>query len=216
MFTGIVEELGEVVAVERRGNLVRLRLRAERVLDDARVGDSLCHNGVCLTITELTPPHYACDVMAETMQRSTLGRLHAGDRVNLERALAVGGRFGGHFVQGHVDGVGQIRDISRVGEWVTYEVGAPDAVLGYVVAKGSITIDGISLTVVDRRPSSFTVSLIPHTLAETTLQDRHPGDWVNLEADILAKYVQAALQREPGAGGTMTFAWLADHGFGTE
>lgn len=213
MFTGIVEELGRVVAIERRGNLVRLRMRAEQVLADARLGDSISHNGVCLTIAELSPPQYACDVMQETLRRTTLGALRVGEAVNLERALAVGGRFGGHFVQGHVDGVGRIETIQREAEWVTYTVGAPDEVLRYVVPKGSVALDGISLTVVDRLAGGFTVSLIPHTLSLTTLGSRRVGDALNLEADVLAKYVAAAIVADRPAGGTMTLDGLAEQGY---
>lgn len=216
MFTGIIEEIGEVVALERQGNAARLRMRAREVLSDAKLGDSLSHNGVCLTIAELTPPTYACDVMLETLRRTTLGDLRPGDAVNLERALGVGGRFGGHFVQGHVDGVGELRDIRREQEWVTYTFAAPAEVLEFTVAKGSIAIDGISLTVVDREPETFSVSLIPHTLAITTLGRLRVGARVNLEADILAKYVAAALGRPAPGGDRMSFEWLAEQGFGTE
>lgn len=216
MFTGIIEEMGTVVALERRGNLARLRVRAELVLADAALGDSLAHDGVCLTIAELHPPEYLCDVMAETLRRTTLGELKPGARLNLERALAAGGRFGGHFVQGHVDGVGTVRSIARDDQWVTYEVAAPDEVLSYVAPQGSIAVDGVSLTVVERRAESFTVALIPHTLAVTTLGERRAGDRVNLEADVLAKYVAAAMGRVAPAGGRMSLDWLAEHGYGPE
>ncbi|NUQ01013.1 MAG: riboflavin synthase [Armatimonadetes bacterium] len=213
MFTGIIEELGSVVALERRGNLVRLRMRAGVVLSDARLGDSISHNGVCLTIAELSPPTYACDIMQETLRRTTLGSLRVGEAVNLERALAAGGRFGGHFVQGHVDGVGQLAAITREAEWVTYAVTAPPEVLRYVVAKGSIAVDGISLTVVEKLADRFTVSLIPHTLGLTTLGGRRVGETVNLEADVLAKYVAAALGVDRGGGGTITLEGLAEQGY---
>jgi len=220
MFTGIVEEVGVVVGVEPRGNLTRLTMRARQVLADAQLGDSIAHNGVCLTIAELVPPLYGCDVMGETLAVTTLGALRPGSRVNLERALAAGGRFGGHFVQGHVDAVGTVAAIRRDAQWVTFELGAPADLLALVVAKGSIAVDGISLTVVARTPAGFTVSLIPHTLAQTTLGDRRVGDRVNLEADILAKYVAAALHATNAdahaapAAGTMSWQWLAEQGFG--
>lgn len=213
MFTGLVEEVGKVERVEPRGNLTRLWCRAQRVLDDAALGDSLAHNGVCLTLAALAPPLYACDVMAETLRVTTLGRLRPGARVNLERAIAAGARFGGHFVQGHVDGVGTVAEIRREDQWITCRVDADEALLGQIVAKGSITVDGISLTVVQALPTGFTVSLIPHTLEVTTLGERRPGDLVNLETDILAKYVQATLSRRPAGG--LSFEWLASHGFGS-
>ncbi|MBI5830716.1 MAG: riboflavin synthase [Armatimonadetes bacterium] len=226
MFTGIVEEIGTLERVEQRGNLSRLWFRGATVLSDARLGDSIAHNGVCLTIAELKPPLYGCDVMAETLRVTTLGALRAGSRVNLERAMAAGGRFGGHIVQGHVDGVGTIERIDRLDQWIVYRLSAPDTVQPYVVRKGSVTIDGISLTVVDADAEGFTVSLIPHTLGVTTLGERKVGDRVNLEADVLARYVVATLARlsgrsadesaatSPQAGSGMTWTWLAEHGFG--
>jgi len=224
MFTGIVEEIGTLERVEPRGNLSRLWFRAATVLSDAHLGDSIAHNGVCLTIAQLTPPLYGCDVMAETLRVTTLGTLRPGSRVNLERAMAAGGRFGGHIVQGHVDGVGAIERIDRLDQWIVYRLSAPDTVLPYVVRKGSVTIDGISLTVVDQDAQGFTVSLIPHTLGVTTLGERRVGDRVNLEADVLARYVVATMARLAGgtaeetsgrpAGAGMSWEWLAEQGFG--
>jgi riboflavin synthase len=225
MFTGIVEEMGVVERIEPRGNLSRLWFRASLVLSDAHVGDSLCHNGCCLTIAELRPPLYGCDVMGETLAVTTLGVLRPGMKVNLERALSAGGRFGGHIVQGHVDGVGRLVTLTRDDRWVTFGFEAPAAVLPYVVAKGSVCVDGISLTVVERLAGGFTVSLIPHTLEVTTLGARAVGDAVNLEADVLAKYVEAQLaarfgggepKTPPGGDGPapLTWAWLAEHGYG--
>jgi len=213
MFTGIVEEVGTVVAVERRGNLVRLKVRAETVLSDARIGDSISHNGVCLTISELTPPVYGCDVMLETLRRTNLGDLRPGQAVNLERAMAAGGRFGGHFVQGHVDGVGQLASIHKEQDWVTYRFSAEPELLQYVVAKGSIAVDGISLTVVERDEDGFSVSLIPHTLLITTLGRKKVGETVNLETDVLAKYVAAALGTAKPEGGRMSLDWLREQGY---
>ncbi len=224
MFTGIVEEVGTLERVEPRGNLSRLWFSASTVLEDAHLGDSIAHNGVCLTISELRAPLYGCDVMAETLRVTTLGTWRPGTKVNLERAMAAGGRFGGHIVQGHVDGVGTLTRIDRQDQWIVYGFRAPDTVLPYVVRKGSVTIDGISLTVVDVTAEAFTVSLIPHTLSVTTLGARQVGDPVNLEADVLARYVVATLARLSGqsaddapagpTGSTMTWSWLAEHGFG--
>lgn len=213
MFTGIVEEVGRVVAVEPRGNLTRLVITARTVLADAHLGDSINHNGVCLTIAELSGERYACDVMGETLRATTVGALRPGDGVNLERALVAGGRFGGHFVQGHVDGVGEVTDIHRDDQWVTYTIAAPEPILAHVVPKGSVAVDGVSLTVVDRLAGGFSVSLIPHTLAVTTLGEWRAGRRVNLEADILAKYVAAALGRLGAGGGTMSLEWLAEQGY---
>ena len=213
MFTGIVEEIGSVVAVERWGNLVRLKVRASTVLADAKLGDSISHNGVCLTISELTPPSYGCDVMLETLRRTTLGDLRPGEAINLERAMAAGGRFGGHFVQGHVDGTGTLAAIEKEQDWITYHFAAEPALMQHVVEKGSIAIDGISLTVVDREDHGFSVSLIPHTLSVTTLGRKKVGATVNVETDILAKYVAAAMGSRTQDGGRMTMDWLREQGY---
>ncbi|MTE18133.1 riboflavin synthase [Streptomyces sp. TRM43335] len=193
MFTGIVEELGEVVAVEELADASRFRLRGPRVTEDAKHGDSIAVNGVCLTVVETADGEFTADVMAETLKRSGLGALVPGDRVNLERPMALGGRLGGHLVQGHVDGTGTI--IERVpGEnWEVVRISAPDGLARYIVEKGSITVDGVSLTVVEAGEEDFTVSLIPTTLALTTLGVKGVGDPVNLEVDVLAKYVERLL-----------------------
>ncbi len=192
---------------------MRLKVRAETVLCDAKLGDSISHNGVCLTISELTPPSYGCDVMLETLRRTNLGALRPGQAVNLERAMAAGGRFGGHFVQGHVDGVGTLASIRREQDWITYRFDAEAELLQYVVEQGSIAIDGISLTVTERDASGFSVSLIPHTLAVTTLGRKQAGETVNLETDILAKYVAAAIGTGKRDGGRMTLDWLREQGY---
>lgn len=193
MFTGIVEELGEVTAVEDLGDSSRFRLRGPLVTDGARHGDSIAVNGVCLTVVETRDGEFTADVMAETLKRSSLGALTEGSRINLERPMALGGRLGGHIVQGHVDGVGTVIERTPSEHWEIVKVSLPDGLARYVVEKGSITVDGVSLTVVDAGPDYFTVSLIPTTLAMTTLGVKQPGDPVNLEVDVIAKYVERLL-----------------------
>ncbi|MFJ1598993.1 riboflavin synthase [Streptomyces sp. NPDC088261] len=198
MFTGIVEELGEVTAVESLGDASRFTLRGPVVTDGAKHGDSIAVNGVCLTVVDLDGGAFTADVMAETLDRSSLGALAVGSRVNLERPMAVGGRLGGHIVQGHVDGTGTVvaREVSE--HWEIVKVALPAHLTKYVVEKGSITVDGVSLTVVDAGPDYFTISLIPTTLALTTLGHKGPGDPVNLEVDVIAKYVERLLGARSG------------------
>ncbi|WP_329015795.1 riboflavin synthase [Streptomyces sp. NBC_00690] len=198
MFTGIVEELGEVTAVENLGDSSRFRLRGPLVTEGARHGDSIAVNGVCLTVVETGDGEFTADVMAETLKRSSLGALSEGARVNLERPTAVGGRLGGHIVQGHVDAVGTVVERIPSENWEIVKVSVPDGLARYVVEKGSITVDGVSLTVVEAGADFFTVSLIPTTLALTTLGVKQPGDPVNLEVDIIAKYVERLLGARTG------------------
>lgn len=186
MFTGIIEETG-VLKEQNGGNLV---IQADKVLEDVHLGDSIAVNGVCLTVTEFQKNWFRADVMAETLRRSSLGTLKKGSRVNLERAMAADGRFGGHIVSGHIDGTGTVENMQREGNaiWVTISCGT--ALLRYIAEKGSIAIDGISLTVAEVAENGFRVSIIPHTGEETTLLARRTGDMVNLETDIIAKYVE--------------------------
>ncbi|MFF7652483.1 riboflavin synthase [Streptomyces sp. NPDC007983] len=193
MFTGIVEELGEIVAVENLGDASRFQVRGPVVTEGARHGDSIAVNGVCLTVVDTGDGRFSADVMAETLDRSSLGALTVGSRVNLERPMALGGRLGGHLVQGHVDGTGTLIERKPSEHWEIVKISLPSGLGRYVVEKGSITVDGISLTVVDAGPDYFTVSLIPTTLALTTLGVKQPGDPVNLEVDVLAKYVERLL-----------------------
>ncbi|MEV8319721.1 riboflavin synthase [Streptomyces sp. NPDC059900] len=193
MFTGIVEELGEITAVENLDDASRFRVRGPVVTDGAKHGDSIAVNGVCLTVVEHEGDEFTADVMAETLNRSSLGALAAGSRVNLERPTAVGDRLGGHIVQGHVDGTGEIVDRKPSENWEIVKISLPADLSRYVVEKGSVTVDGVSLTVVDAGPDYFTISLIPTTLALTTLGIKQPGDPVNLEVDIIAKYVERML-----------------------
>jgi len=193
MFTGIVEELGEIVAVERGAESAVLRVRGPLVTSDAAPGASIAVNGVCLTVVELDGQTFSVDVMAETLNRSSLGSLRVGAVVNLERAMAASSRFGGHIVQGHVDGTGQI--LARVpgDRWEVVQFTLPPEVSRYVVEKGSITVDGVSLTVSAITEDTFSVSLIPTTLELTTLGYKTVGDLVNLEVDVIAKYVERLL-----------------------
>ncbi|HEY9370657.1 riboflavin synthase [Streptomyces sp.] len=193
MFTGIVEELGEVTAVEKLDDASRFRLRGPLVTQDAKHGDSIAVNGVCLTVVESGDGEFTADVMAETLKRSSLGALEVGSRVNLERPMAVGDRLGGHIVQGHVDGTGSVLDRTPSENWEIVRIALPAHLSKYVVEKGSITVDGISLTVVEAAEDWFTVSLIPTTLALTTLGIKQSGDPVNLEVDVIAKYVERLL-----------------------
>lgn len=187
MFTGIVEECGEVVAVEPLPDGARLTVAGPLVTSDAQLGDSIAVNGVCLTVVESAGGRFTVDVVKETLRRSSLDKVHAGDRVNLERAVAVGQRLGGHIVQGHVDGTGVL--LSRDETGLT-RFGMPAQLARFVVEKGSIAVDGVSLTVVEVGDDWFSVALIPTTLDVTTLGQREPGDPVNLEVDVMAKYVQ--------------------------
>ncbi|MGY1454754.1 riboflavin synthase [Streptomyces sp. SS8] len=200
MFTGIVEELGEVVAVEKLEDSSRFRLRGPLVTEGAGHGDSIAVNGVCLTVVDTADGEFTADVMAETLKRSGLGALSAGDRVNLERPMTLGGRLGGHIVQGHVDGTGTITERVPGENWEIVRIAAPDGLTRYIVEKGSITVDGVSLTVVEAGEADFTVSLIPTTLALTTLGVKGVGDPVNLEVDVLAKYVERLLGHRAAAG----------------
>ncbi|KJK58900.1 riboflavin synthase [Saccharothrix sp. ST-888] len=206
MFTGIIEELGEVVSIEEFGESSQIRLRGPAVRSGAKHGDSIAVNGVCLTVVdtseELTAAsdEFTADVMAETLHRSSLGTLRPGDRVNLERAMALGARLGGHLVQGHVDATGTLLarepgELDAAGNlrWEVLRFSLPQSIARYLVEKGSITVDGISLTVVEAALDSFTVSLIPATLALTTLGTKQIGEPVNLEVDVLAKYVERLL-----------------------
>jgi riboflavin synthase len=197
MFTGIVEEVGEVA--EAPGT--RLRIRARTVLEDAKLGNSICINGTCLTVTAIESDGFTVDTVPETLRRTNLGTLTAGDPVNLERALPAGGRMGGHFVQGHIEAVGRIISIEPEREALLIRIEAPAAAMRYVVEKGFVTVDGISLTVVSRDDEGFVITVIPFTRAHTNLRVRRVGDSVNLETDILAKYVeQLARTGAPVAG----------------
>ncbi len=193
MFTGIIRERGRVASVERGGEGVRLQVEAPRTAGQVAVGDSVSVNGVCLTATVVDDGALSFDAVPETIRRSSLGQLEPGDEVNLEPALRVGDPLGGHYVQGHVDGVGRVRSVESEGEDVRVWVDAVPELLRYLVEKGSVTVEGVALTVTEVDESGFAVALVPHTLAETTLASLAAGDPVNLEVDVLAKYVERLL-----------------------
>jgi len=193
MFTGIVEAVGKVAGLERGRESVRLSITAPGIAEDVALGDSVAINGVCLTVVEIRPPQVAFEAVYETLRKTSLGYLHAGDTVNLERALRANGRFDGHIVQGHVDGTGRIASIRPVGDsWFIYIEASPE-LLRYVVTKGSVCVDGVSLTVMEADDRTFSLSIIPHSWDNTTLKDRRAGDTVNIECDIIGKYVEKLL-----------------------
>lgn len=196
MFTGIVEEIGELLAVKKNAQSMVLTIRAKEILDNVKIGDSIAVNGVCLTVTALEGNLFKADVMHETMNRSSLGKLKIGSRVNLERAMRADGRFGGHMVAGHIDGIGTITDIRKDDNAVWYTIAAAPQILRYIIEKGSIAIDGISLTVARVAKEDFSVSIIPHTLQQTTLAERRCRDIVNLENDMVGKYIEKFLLDE--------------------
>ena len=215
MFTGIIEELGTIRSIRRGAASAVLSIGAEAVLSDLRIGDSVAVNGVCLTATGVDGSGFTADVMHETLQRSSLGALGPGSRVNLERAMAADGRFGGHIVSGHIDGTGTITARRQDDNAVWYTVSASPALLRYIVEKGSVAIDGISLTVASVEADRFSVSVIPHTAAVTLLGAKGPGDVVNLETDIIGKYVERLLRPAdtPAARSGISLEFLAENGF---
>lgn len=192
MFTGIIEETGKALRVEHGG----IWIQAKKVLEGTKTGDSIAVNGVCLTVVTIKSTEFMADVMPETLKRSSLGQLKAGSRVNLERAMAADGRFGGHIVSGHIDGTGTVASITKDSNAVRFQILAPEEILRGIVEKGSVAIDGISLTVTAVEKDRFEVSVIPHTLGETVLSDRKKGSMVNLENDIIGKYVERLLAFE--------------------
>lgn len=199
MFTGIVEEIGTVVSISKGVQSSKLTLQGDVIFEDMHIGDSIAVNGVCLTVTTKTSNTFVVDVMAETLRRSSLGGLTNGSKVNMERAMAANGRFGGHIVSGHIDGTGEIESFVKEDNAVWVTVKTPAKILKYIIEKGSITIDGISLTVAYVDSHCFKVSLIPHTAANTTLLSKKPGDIVNLENDIVGKYIDKLLHFQDDA-----------------
>lgn len=221
MFTGIIEEVGSVASIRKGAHSCVLTVNASRVLEDVHLGDSIATNGVCLTVTSFTSHSFSADVMHETLNRSSLGSLHIGSPVNLERAMLAGGRFDGHIVSGHIDGVGTISSIKEDDNAVWYTVEAPSNILRYIIEKGSITLDGISLTVAKVTNSNFSVSIIPHTRVQTNLASKKVGDVLNLENDLVGKYVErlmlqpiAASQEQPEQKSSgITKEFLSHYGF---
>lgn len=221
MFTGLVEEVGQIRRIGRKGEAMVLNIGASAIMSDLKIGDSVAVNGVCLTATTLEGGGFTADVMPETYRHTNLSQLQSGSKVNLERAMLSGGRFGGHIVQGHVDGTGVIGSITRDQNAIVFEIKPDDTQLfKYLIPKGSVTLDGISLTVVHTSQNAFTVSIIPHTIGETVLNVKKTGDTINIECDILGKYVDHLLHygkghQETGAGKPRSISedFLANHGF---
>lgn len=211
MFTGIIEEIGTVRRIEHGAKGARLTIQAKTVLEDTKIGDSIATNGVCLTVVSMTGDSFSADVMAESLRRSSLGTLQGGSPVNLERAMAANGRFGGHIVSGHIDGTGTIASQKREDNAVWIKIKTPAPLLRYIVEKGSIAIDGVSLTVAAVTDTDFSVSIIPHTGAQTILLGKKPGDPVNLECDVIGKYVEKLTA--PHKTGGISTNFLAENGF---
>ena len=214
MFTGIIEEIGTVKNIQRNGSNSFIVIEAKKVLEDVHIGDSIAVNGVCLTVTKTDGSIFQADVMNETLSRSSLGELRQGSKVNLERAMAANGRFGGHIVSGHIDGTGTIADIKNDGIAVWYTIAANADIMRYIVEKGSIAIDGISLTVAKVTDRDFSVSVIPHTAEMTILSTKSKGQTVNLENDIIGKYVEKLMKpAENSKKSGIDTAFLASNGF---
>jgi len=215
IFTGLIIETGRVRRVTRKADGAFLVIEAKKVLEGTRIGDSISINGVDLTVIELGGDFFASDASLETLKRSTLGELQTGSRVNLERALAVGERLGGHMVQGHVDGTGELINVTPEGFAYRMRFGFPRALGRYIAMKGSITVDGISLTVAGLGDDWFEVAIIPHTWRETILSDLKPGDAVNLEVDVLAKYVERLMLHKdaPATSSNLTLEYLIERGY---
>lgn len=212
MFTGIIEEIGKIQIIQKKANSAVISVKASEIMKDIHLGDSISVNGVCLTVASISKSSFAVDVMHETLNRSALGNLRTGSLVNLERAMAANGRFGGHIVSGHIDGTGVISDILRDDNAVWYTIKTSLPILRYIIEKGSIAVDGISLTVARVCKDSFSVSIIPHTALNTTLSVRRIGDLVNLENDCIGKYVERLLKNEKQSS-NITAGFLAKHGF---
>lgn len=220
MFTGIVEELGIIQSLNMQGTSGSIRIQAKKVLENTKIGDSIAVNGICLTVTSMTGNGFTADIMAETVRRSGLKEARTGDAVNLERAMAADGRFGGHIVSGHIDGTGVITEYRQEENAVWVTISAQPEILTLIVEKGSICIDGISLTVATVSDTQFQVSVIPHTAEETTLLHKRVGNMVNLENDIVGKYVQKLLglagnmqESTADSGGGLTMEMLQDLGY---
>lgn len=209
MFTGLIEEIGTIEAVKRGARSAVLVVRGDKIFSDLKVGDSVSTNGVCLTATAINGKTFSADVMNETLSRSGLGKLRSGSHVNLERAMAADGRFGGHMVAGHVDGTGKIIHIRRDDNAIWYTISASAEIMRYIVEKGSVAIDGISLTVAAAGREDFSVSVIPHTAQETTLAEKKIGDAVNLENDMVGKYIEKFVSKKSG----IDEAFLQRYGF---
>ncbi|MTT32091.1 riboflavin synthase [Terrilactibacillus sp. BCM23-1] len=210
MFTGIVEEVGQVLSITKKTDAIQLSIKASEILNDTKLGDSIAINGVCLTVTSFSKNGFDADVMPETIMGTTLKWLKPHHEVNLERAMSANGRFGGHFMTGHIDGVGQIKQISKKGNAIYMTIQADPQITNRLVLKGSVAVDGTSLTLFDVTATSFTISLIPHSAEFTILGKKRVGDHVNVECDVLQKYVN---QEKAAPSSSITMDFLAKHGF---
>lgn len=219
MFTGIVEEVGRVSSIKNSTNSAILTIEAEKVLEESKIGDSISVNGVCLTVTDISSKSFSADIMHESLKRSSLGELKKGSRVNLERALKLSTRLGGHIVSGHIDGVGKIKSIKKDDNAVWYCIEANEKILKYIIEKGSVAIDGISLTVAEENDKDFSVSVIPHTRAASNLSEKKIGSRVNIENDCIAKYVEKLLyldgdiSKEKSKESNIDMKFLIENGF---
>lgn len=216
MFTGIIEEIGTILSSNLTRGSGELKIAAKLILDDAKLGDSIAVNGVCLTITHIAGPEITFDVSAETLRRSNLGNVKRGERVNLERALAADGRFGGHLVSGHIDGTGTLTDKQDEGNAVIFTFNAPGNIMHYMIEKGSVAIDGISLTISSLSQTGFAIAVIPHSLKQTTLGQSRIGTTVNLENDLIAKYIEKLVRPQNNTANpqsTLSLEMLQKHGF---
>jgi riboflavin synthase len=216
LFTGIIEELGSIKGLKTGDKSIEMTISADQILQDVNLGDSIAVNGVCLTVTEYDKSQFSVDVMPETVNATSLSLLKVGSKVNLERAMAANGRFGGHFVSGHVDGIGKIIKKEPQSNAIYYEIEVPDALSHLFMLKGSVTVDGTSLTIFGVKDNSITISLIPHTVTHTVLGDKKEGDIVNIECDMLAKYVEnmlSGLKKDKGKESQINTQFLAENGF---
>lgn len=219
MFTGIVEEVGRVSSIKNSTNSAIFTIEAEKVLEESKIGDSISVNGVCLTVTDISSKSFSADIMHESLKRSSLGELKKGSRVNLERALKLSTRLGGHIVSGHIDGVGKIKSIKKDDNAVWYCIEANEKILKYIIEKGSVAIDGISLTVAEENDKDFSVSVIPHTRAASNLSEKKIGSRVNIENDCIAKYVEKLLHldgdisKEKSKESNIDMKFLIENGF---
>jgi riboflavin synthase len=209
VFTGIVEGIGRVMKVERRGGLVRLTIESPTALTDILIGDSICTNGVCLTVIERRDRNFQVDISSETLERTTLGSLKPNERVNLERAVRLSDRLGGHLVTGHIDGKGYLAEFTRTSGSMVMSIRVPREISHYLVEKGSVAVEGVSLTISGLRGEEFQVSIVPYTAQNTTFGEKRVGDWVNVEVDIIGKYVRRFLEKGEG----IDTDFLIEHGF---
>lgn len=216
MFTGIIEEVGTIEQIKQSGEAIVMTIASKKLLTDVHLGDSIAVNGVCLTVTSFDKDRFTVDLMPETVRSTSLRDLTRGSNVNLERAMAAGGRFGGHFVSGHVDGIGEIIKKQRQDNAVYYEIKVSEALRKYIILKGSIAIDGTSLTVFGVTDDTFTISIIPHTISETIIGFKGPGDVVNIECDMIGKYIEQFIGTRFELGkskSTLTASFLEEHGY---